>query len=323
MKLTQIEQFKSGKKIKGFYQLLQMNRRITKNGDPYLDCVLADQSGRVKAKWWQVPEAAFDWLNPGMVVAATGDVQEYGDELQLIIDQATPAKEGQVEQYGVSYEKIVPVSRFDIDEMWETIIEIIQSIENEHLRQLIHRIYSDFEPEVKSHPGSVSHHHLYRGGFLEHIWSLVQLGDLVADHYYELDRDLFLTGLFLHDIGKVLEIRSDAERQYTDEGQFVGHVVLGRDIVRDTIDEYFPEFPDDLLLQIEHIVLAHQEQFEHGSPKRPATIEALAVAMLDRFDTRMEQFTTTVRDDQNSGEWTHPSRLFPYPLYKGPGESAE
>jgi len=323
MKLTQIEKFKPGKNVKGFFQLLQMYRRTTKNGDPYLDCLLADQSGRVRAKWWNVPEPAFDWLSPGMVVATTGDVQEYGNELQLIIDQATPAKEGQVEQYGISYEKIVPASHFDIDEMWDTVIEIIQSIENEHLRQLVDQIYRDFEAEVKSHPGSVSHHHLYRGGYLEHIWSLTQLGDLVAEHYYELDHDLFLAGLLLHDIGKVLEIKSDAERQYTDEGQFIGHVVLGRDLVRDTVDAHYPDFPDNLLMQLEHIVLSHQEQLEHGSPKRPATLEALAVAMLDRFDTRMEQFVSTLKDDQNSGDWTYPSRLFPYPLYKGAGEAPE
>jgi len=323
MKLTQIADFRTGKNIKGFYQLLQMHRRVTKNGDPYLDCVLADNSGRISGKWWQVPEAAFDWLNPGIVVAATGDIQQYNDQLQIIIDQITPAKEGQIEKYGASYTEIVPASRFDIDDMWKTVIELIQSIENVHLRELVNRIYRDFESEIRSHPGSVSHHHLYRGGFLEHTWSLVQLGDMIADHYFEINRDLLLAGLFLHDIGKLLEIKSDSERQYTDEGQFIGHVVLGRDLVRDTAVEYFPDLPDDLLVQVEHIVLAHQESPEHGSPKRPATLEALAVSMLDRYDTRMEQFLSTLQNDSNTGDWTHPGRLFPYPLYKGAGEPQE
>jgi len=323
MRLTQIKNFHVGDEIKGFYQLTQMHRRTTRKGDAYLDCVLSDQSGSVPAKWWNVPEAAFEWLTPGIVVAATGEVDEYNDRIQLVVEQITPAKEGQVEKFGLSFADIVPSTRYDVQQMWEKLLDIIESIEDEHFRELVKRIYIDFEEEVKTHPGSVSHHHLYRGGFLEHIWSLAQLGEFVADHYYELQRDLFLAGLFLHDIGKLLEIKSDFERQYTDEGQFIGHVVLGRDLVRETVEDYFPDFPDNALIKLEHVILAHQEDLEMGSPKRPATLEALAVAMLDRFDTRIEQFLMTLRNDTNTGEWTFPTRVFPYPLFKGSQDTEE
>ncbi|MCF7805413.1 MAG: HD domain-containing protein [Candidatus Marinimicrobia bacterium] len=323
MKLTRIKNFRTGDSIKGFYQLTQMNRRTTRKGDAFLDCVLSDKTGSVSAKWWNVPEAAFDWLNPGIVVAVTGEVEEYNDARQLVVEQITPAKEGQVEKFGWAFSDIVPSTTYDPDQMWEKVQEIIDSFEEEHLQKLVRRIYHDFEEEIATHPGSVSHHHLYRGGFLEHVWSLTQLGEFVADHYFELDRDLFLAGLFLHDIGKLLEIKSDFERQYTDEGQFIGHIVLGRDLVRETVEDYFPEFPDDLLIRLEHVILAHQEEPAMGSPKRPATLEALAVAMLDRFDTRMEQFLMTLRNDTNTGEWTLPTRLFPYPLHKGVGDDEE
>jgi 3'-5' exoribonuclease len=201
--------------------------------------------------------------------------------------------------------------------MWKTVQNRIDSLENPHLKALVHRIYADFEEEIQFHPGSVSHHHLYRGGFLEHVWSLIQVGEMIAEHYFELDRDLFLSGLFLHDIGKLLEIKSDVERQYTDEGQFVGHIVLGRDIIRETVREHIPEFPDDLLLQLEHIILSHQSETGKSASKRPVTLEALVVSMLDRMDTRIYQFLETLETDPNAGEWTLPTSNFPYPLYKG------
>ncbi|HKJ66659.1 MAG TPA: HD domain-containing protein [bacterium] len=323
MKLTPIHKFKVGQEVKGFYQLTQMNRRLTRKGDPFLDCVLSDQHGSVQAKWWNVPAEALEWLQQGMVVAATGEVEEYNGKLQLVVDQITPAKEDQVERFGLAYRDIVPSTEYDIEYMWQAVAEIIGSLENPHLQKLVKQIYHDFEQEIQTHPGSVSQHHIYRGGFLEHTWSLAELGTLVADHYYELNRDLFLAGLLLHDIGKLLEIKSDIDRQYTDEGHFIGHVVLGRDIVRETVTEHFPDFPDDLLLQLEHIILSHQESLESGAARRPASPEALAVAMLDRFDTTYQQFLTTLRNDSTPDAWTQPTYRFPYPLFKGRQESEE
>jgi len=323
MKLTRISDIEPGSTCKGFYQLTRMDRRTTRNGDPFLDCLLSDRTGRISAKWWNVPEAAFDWLNPGMVVAAAGEAQEYQNTVQLVVDQITPAREGQLERFGLQYADVVPSSQYDVDQMWEDVMEIIESVENVHLRDLVWRIYHQFEEEIRSHPGSIKHHHLYRGGFLEHVWSLVQLGTFVADHYYELDRGLFLAGLLLHDIGKLLEIKSDAERQYTDEGQFIGHVILGRDLVRETVGNYIPEFPDDLLVQLEHIILAHQGDPDHGSPKRPSTLEALVISRLDHLDTTVEQFLSTLAHDSGTTDWTLPTRTFPYPLYKGSGEEQE
>ena len=317
MKLTRISDCEVGQSCKGFYQLTQMNRRTTRKKEPFLDCLLSDRTGSLPAKWWNVPEAAFDWLHPGMVVAATGEVEEYQNSVQLIVDQITPAKEGQLKKFGLSYSDVIPSSRYDIDQMWEDIEELIADIENESLRELTRQIFREFEEEIRTHPGSVHHHHLFRGGFLEHVWSLAHLGEFVADHYYELRRDLFLTGLLLHDIGKVLEIKSDADPQYTDEGRFIGHVILGRDLIRETVEKHFPEFPDDLLIQLEHIILAHQRGPDHGSPRRPATLEALVISQLDHLDTEIEQFLSALRNDPNQGNWTLPGRKFPYPLFKG------
>lgn len=322
-KLQQIQDLTIGKDVKGFYQLTQMTRRTTRNREPYLDCVLQDQTGSVPGKWWAVPEAAFEWLSQGLIVAVTGKVDEYNERKQINIEQMTPAKESQVSGFGLTYADIVPTTEYDIDDMWKTIMEIIDSMENEHLQALVRKVYLDFEDEIKTHPGSVSHHHLYRGGFLEHVWSLTQVGELIADHYFELDRDLFLSGLFLHDIGKILEIKSDFERRYTDEGRFVGHIVLGRDIIRDLVRNQLPEFPDDLLMQIEHIILAHQDEHAGESGKRPATLEALVVSMLDRLDTRIYQFLDTLKTDPNTGDWTFPTSAFPYPLYKSPQDESE
>lgn len=323
MKLTATKDFRLGRSVKGFYQLTRMNRRMTRNGEPFLDCVLSDQTGSVPAKWWNLPEGAADWLQPGMVVAATGEVEEYDGQLQLVVDQVTPAKEAQVERFGLRYQDIVPSTEYDVNQMWSEVMEVINSMTDEDLKDLVRTIYLDFEQEIKSHPGSIAHHHMYRGGFLEHIWSLAELGALVAEHYYELNRDLFLAGLLLHDIGKLLEIKSDLERQYTDEGQFIGHLVLGRDMLREAVTANFPDFPDQLLLQLEHIILSHQGDLDQGSPKRPASLEALTVAMLDRLDTSIQQFIATLSADTNTGDWTYPTHRFPYPLYKGGQETEE
>lgn len=320
--LQQINDLKIGKDVKGFYQLTQMTRRTTRKREPYLDCLLQDKTGSVPGKWWAIPDAAFDWLSQGVVVAVTGKVDEYNERKQINIEQMTPAKESQVSGFGLTYADIVPTTEYDVDDMWKTVMEIIDGMENEHLQALVRKVYLDFEDEIKTHPGSVSHHHLYRGGFLEHVWSLTQVGELIADHYFELDRDLFLSGLFLHDIGKILEIKSDFERRYTDEGRFVGHIVLGRDIIRDLVRTHLPEFPDDLLMQIEHIILAHQDEHAGEAGKRPATLEALVVSMIDRLDTRIYQFLDTLKNDPNTGDWTFPTSAFPYPLYKSPQDES-
>ncbi len=321
-KLLQVKNLQVGKAVKGFYQLTRMMRRTTRKGEPYLDCLLQDRTGTVPGKWWAIPEAAFDWLNQGIIVAVTGQVDEYNEQMQINIEQMTPAKETQVTGFGLSYADIVPTTEYDIDEMWKTVLAIIEDMENEHLQGLVRQVYLNFEDEIKTHPGSVSHHHLYRGGFLEHIWSLTQMGELMADHYFELDKDLFLSGLFLHDIGKILEIKSDFERRYTDEGRFVGHVVLSRDMMREVVNTQLPEFPDDLLLQLEHIILAHHDEHTGSGGQRPATLEALAVSMLDRLDTRIYQFIETLKNDPNSGEWTLPTSAFPYPLHKSSSEKS-
>lgn len=323
MKLTSITDFKVNRTVKGFYQLTRMTRRTTRRGEPFLDCVLSDKTGLVSAKWWNLPEGAVEWLQSGMVVAATGDVEEYNGQLQLVVDQITPATETQVERFGLRYQDIVPSTPYDVTEMWEETLAVMDTMTDEHLRDLVRTIYLEFEEEIKSHPGSVAHHHMYRGGFLEHVWSLAALGNLVAEHYFELNRDLFLAGLLLHDIGKLLEIKSDLDRQYTDEGQFLGHLVLGRDILREAVADHFPDFPDQLLLQLEHIILAHHGELDQGSPKRPASLEALVVSQLDRLDTSVQQFLTTLTADSNTGEWTHPTHRFPYRLYKGGRESDE
>ena len=312
--ITQISEFKEGADIRGFFLCIEKHLRNTRNGDLYLDLVLRDKTGRITAKLWKDVSVFQDKFSAGDAVVVAGQVDFYLDKLQLNIKKITTASVQDYGRYGYDPALIVPSSKSDPKQMWKDLTVYIKKINNKYLKMLVSTIYKEYESQLLTHPASVVMHHNYRSGLLEHTLSMAQIGTSLALHY-EVDIDLLMTGIFLHDIGKVKEITSELEASYSDEGNLIGHIVLGRDIAVNAANK-IKDFPPDLLQKVEHLILSHQGQYDWQSPKKPKFMEALLLHLIDNMDAKMNLMKKSIDEDVEEGKWTSRRNFFRIPILK-------
>ncbi|MCF7796148.1 MAG: HD domain-containing protein [Lentisphaeria bacterium] len=315
-KLTRIADFKPGKPIQGFFLVKEIHQRITRTDQPYRELVLQDKTGTVNAKIWHDAKAFKADCIAGDAVVVQGTVSEYRGQLQLELKklgQATPEKHA---EYGFNPTDLLPASPYDIDTMWQELTAILEGMENPFLQQLVTQLYEQHADQIKTHPASMFLHHAVYGGYLEHVLSMAKVGQWLAGHY-EVDRDLFLTGILLHDIGKIVELRPVNQPGYTPEGILIGHVVIGRDMAR-AVMAGIEDFPEELQLKVEHLILSHQGTYEWQSPKKPKFLEAMLLHMIDEMDARVNMFRSAVEQDQEPGSFTNRYNYFRLNLLKGP-----
>jgi 3'-5' exoribonuclease len=246
-------------------------------------------------------------------------VDSFKERPQLIVKKINRASVQYYGRYGYDPSLIVPASSKNPNDMWKAITKIIRSIKSNPLRKLVSMIYRENKEILLVHPASVKMHHNYRSGFIEHVLSMAEIANQLAVHY-QLDRDLLIAGVFLHDIGKIIEISSDLEAEYTDEGNFIGHIVIGRDIVRSTAKN-ITKFPEDVQIKLEHMILSHQGKYEWKSPKKPKIREALLLHLIDNMDAKMNLFALALEESAEDGDWTDRHNYFRIPLYKGDNET--
>ncbi len=258
-------------------------------------------------------------FNAGDPVAVSGNVDSFKERPQLIVKKINRASVQYYGRYGYDPSLIVPASSKNPNDMWKVITKIIRSIKSNPLRKLVSMIYRENKDILLVHPASVKMHHNYRSGFIEHVLSMAEIADQLAVHY-QLDRDLLIAGVFLHDIGKIIEISSDLEAEYTDEGNFIGHIVIGRDIVRSAAKK-ITNFPEDVQIKLEHMILSHQGKYEWKSPKKPKIREALLLHLIDNMDAKMNLFALALEESAEDGDWTDRHNYFRIPLYKGDNET--
>lgn len=274
--------------VTGFALLAKKERRQDKNGRDFLDLVLADESGSIAGKVWSDAAALDGDYRAGTFVAYKGVVKSYRGELQITVTDCRTATESDGE-FGFDPSRLVPTTHEDIDDLWRRLSELFSTrIEREPLKRLALETLEVYGDELREHPAAKMIHHAYRGGLLEHVVSMAELAVAVADHYPELDRDLLLLGVLFHDLGKLIELESLPANDYTLEGRLVGHVVMGRDLLRERCAA-IEDFPADLRLHLEHLVLAHQGRQDFGSPVVPMTAEALALNAIDDLDSKLAQ----------------------------------
>lgn len=310
-----IVNFREGDTVQGFYLCVEKHLRHTRAGDLYLDLVLRDRTGQIQAKIWDKVDRYNEKFTSGDPVAVKGVVEAFLDRPQLVVKQINRATVQTYARYGFDPALIVPTSHEDPKKMWKEVSGYIKGIQNKHLKRLVQKIYSELKGKILTHPASVSMHHNYRSGFLEHVHSMARIGKMLAP-LYQVDEDLLISGLLLHDIGKLVEIESDYDPTYTDQGNFLGHIVLGRDMVRSAMDS-LKHFPAELGLKLEHILLAHQGKYEWQSPRKPAFKEALLVHLIDILDAQMNLMDQALQEDPEEGPWTSRHNYFRIPLYKG------
>ncbi|MBT3517951.1 MAG: HD domain-containing protein [Candidatus Marinimicrobia bacterium] len=313
-KLSSIENFKEGDSIQGFYLCVQKHIRHTRSGDLYLDLELRDISGHISGKIWDTVSELNEKFEAGDAVVVSGDVESFMDRPQLVVRKINKATVQHYSRYGFDPAHIVPTSKKDPIKMWNEIEDIINGMKNKYLQSLVATIYKSNKKQLMIHPASVKMHHNFRSGFLEHILTMAQIAKKISP-LYSVDLDLVLAGVLLHDIGKLKEINSEYEAEYTDEGNLIGHIVIGRDMVLSAINK-IRKFPEDLSQKMEHIILSHQGKYEWQSPKMPSFPEALLVHMIDIMDAKMNLMDIAYTEDQEPGKFTNRHNYFRIPLLK-------
>jgi len=314
MEFIDIEHLRGGERIEQPFLLKRCDLRQTRAGKFYLDMVLGDGTGSLTAKKWDANEQLFEALRNADIALIKGTVETYKDELQINVDQIRTVKASEVD-----ISRLLPHTAQDVEAMWKKMLKVAASVRNPHLNALVEKIIND--PAIvegfKSSPAGLSYHHAYIGGLLEHTVSVLDVAEKVLPNYPHLDRDLLLAGIILHDIGKMRELSRETGFKYTDKGELLGHIVLGVLMVEDKVRE-IPEFPEELLMRLQHLILSHHGEYEFGSPKLPMTIESIALHHLDNLDAKLAAFASAIENEgEAEGNWTQYNKMFQRRLYRG------
>lgn len=293
-----IKDFKDGDRVFDIYLCKHKQSAVTKNGKPYDNVILQDKTGTIDAKIWEPNNAGIDEFDALDYVEVYGDVSSFQGALQVSIKRARVCREGEFNP--ADY---LPVSKKGIAPMYAELKEIINSLSNPYLKQLMVRIFVEDKEFAKAFcysSAAKSVHHSFVGGLLEHTLSVTKLCDYYCSAYPVLKRDLLLVAAMCHDIGKTRELSAFPENDYTDEGQLLGHIVMGAEMVGEKI-RTIDGFPKVLGNELRHCILAHHSKLEYGSPKVPALIEALALGYADDTDAKMETFTEILEASTEKG----------------------
>lgn len=277
-----------GDSVEGFVLLSRKERRQDRNGNHFLDLDLTDASGSISAKVWSDSPALEGDYEAHDFVALRGQVKDYRGRLQVSVNRCRTATEADRE-HGFDEALLVPTTHEDIGDLYNRLERLLeQQVQHPAMRRLGLETLATHGRALREHPAAKSIHHACRGGLLEHTVSMAELAIRVAEHYPELDRDLLLLGVLFHDLGKLLELGAMPANDYTLPGRLVGHIVMGRDLLRERCAA-IEDFPDTLRLHLEHLVLSHHGELEFGSPVRPMTPEALALSFIDNLDSKLAQ----------------------------------
>ncbi|MEO6120351.1 MAG: OB-fold nucleic acid binding domain-containing protein [Terriglobales bacterium] len=272
-----------------------------KNGEPYLALTLADRTGQIEAKMWDGVPEAINVFEQDDFIKVRGLLNKYNGRFQLTIHKIRSMDAGEVD-----YADYLPKTAKNIDELWGTVAGYVQGFQNPHLKALIQAFMDDPEIEraYKNAPAAKTLHHAFIGGLLDHVVSLFRSCDLMSRNYPDIDRDLLMAGVFLHDIGKIHELTYARSFSYTTSGQLLGHMIIELEMLHAKLAA-LPGFPAELKILLEHLIISHHGKYEFGSPKLPMFPEALMLHYLDDLDSKMEAMRAHFqRDESLESEWT-------------------
>src|ERR1700677_5173795 len=272
-----------------------------KTGEPYLALTLGDRSGQLEAKMWDNVEEVLNAFEQDDFLKIKGLVNKYKNRFQLTIHKLRKLGESEID-----FSDYLPKTTKNIDELWQTVAGFVATIQNPHLQSLLQAFMAD--PEIaaayRNAPAAKTLHHAFIGGLLDHVVSLCRSCDLMCRNYPQINRDLLLTGAFLHDIGKIHELTYNRSFSYTTRGQLLGHMIIELEMLQSKLAQ-FPDFPDELKILVEHLIISHHGEYEFGSPKLPMFPEALMLHYLDNLDSKMESMRAHFeREAASDGPWT-------------------
>ena len=301
MKSPYVSELQANQIVTATFLVQHKDIRQKKTGEPYLSMVLGDRTGEVDAKMWDNVAEVMDTFDRDDFLRIRGLLQVHQNRLQLTVHKLQRQSSD-----GVDFTDYFPASKRDPEDMFAELRGVIAGVQTECLRSLLNALMDD--PEIASRykiaPAAKTIHHAYLGGLIEHVLSLCTLAKMIASHYEHVDLDLLLTGVVLHDIGKIFELSYDRSFSYTSEGQLLGHIIIALRMMDEKIRSV-PGFPPRLRTLIEHMVVSHHGEMEFGSPKVPLFPEALLLHHIDNLDSKMESMRCFLEKDRNvEGCWT-------------------
>jgi len=321
MKNIWIKDLKPGTEVVDLFVLRKKELKVH-DGQKYLKLELGDSTGRIDAVLWEKAEEAHSEAETGDIVKIKGMAITYKDGLEIKIEKLRKVKEGESDPLD-----FLPRSQVALDVLFEKFKEKAESITNLHLKKLLSLVLEDekLTDKLKYAPGGKLWHHSYLGGLLEHTLKVVEFCEKAADLYDLVDRDLLITGALLHDIGKIYTYSITGFIDFTDEGRLLGHIVSGDEIVRQKIRKV-EDFPQELALQLRHLILSHQGQLEFASPVVPQTLEAIILYYADEMDAKAGAYTEIINRESRLGhagkKWSDWVPLIRRYIYLG-GEKAD
>lgn len=301
-----IETLREGVHISDVYLCKNKQIALTKGGKEYGNLVLQDKTGTVDGKIWDLGSPGVGDFETMDYVHVDADVTVFQNSNQLNIRRIRKAEEG--EYVPGDY---LPVSGKDIGKMYSELVDFISSIKSPYFKKLAESYFVEdkaFAKAFQFHSAAKSVHHGFVGGLLEHTLSVVKMCDYFAGTYPMINRDLLITAAIFHDIGKTRELSVFPENDYTDDGQLLGHIMIGTEMITERIHT-IPDFPAKSATELKHCILAHHGELEYGSPKKPALLEAMALNFADNADAKMETMIEILRGAGDNNGWLGYNRL--------------
>jgi len=311
-----LRNLKEGGAFQGFLLAQEAAYKVSAKGTEYLELKLSDASGDLKAFLWDVRaiEGDMEAIRADVFLWVKGSVTSYNGRLQMKLDKVRFAADAEVGDFSHFF----PVSARPVSEMLAELDGLVASVRDPWIRQLLTALFvedAELRAAFAQAPAAKSMHHVYLGGLLEHTLSVAGMAERACGHYRDLNRDLVLAGVFLHDLGKTAELSYQRSFGYTDAGNLLGHIALEADWISRAASR-IPDFPEDLRLHILHIVLSHHGRLEYGSPVLPKTPEALLVHYLDDLDGKLEVMFRARKDETDEGAWSPYSRALDRMIYR-------
>lgn len=300
-----IEDFKEGETIVGHYLCKSKETLKSKAGKSYMSLKLMDKTGMIDSKVWELSNSIGSF-EVGDFIKVEGTVTLYQNEFQFRITKLRKSAEGEYAK-----EDYIPSTDKDIDSMYGLLVGYIKSIDNSYIRTLTENIMlknPQIQAKLKQHSAAKNMHHAYMGGLVEHILSVVQICDFMSTRYKFVNRDILISCAMLHDIGKIFELSDFPENDYTDDGELLGHIIIGSELISEEADK-IPNFPPKLKSLMKHCILAHHGEYEYGSPKLPKTIEAFILHCCDNMDAKVKMFEEFLEKDKTPGDWVGYNRI--------------
>jgi 3'-5' exoribonuclease len=313
-----VEQLADGDNVDEVFLVVDKQLRANRNGNLYLQLDLGDRSGNINARMWNAGEPLFRSFEAGDFLQVKGKVQLFQGSLQLILNSFEKFDANRVE-----LTDFLPHTKQDVSKLLERLKAAVRKVSDPHLRALGETYFIDdeFMRSFARCPAGVKVHHAYIGGLLEHVVTMMDVAERILPLYPDVNRDLLIMGVFLHDSGKVRELTYTRTFAYSDEGQLLGHLSIGIEMLaekaRRVPDLTGEPFPPELLLRLKHLILSHHGEPQFGSPKVPMTPEAVALHAIDLLDSRIHIALREIADDRGDSAWTPYNAALGRRMYKG------